>query len=124
MALKVIDGKVYDVMEVDEADVKAKLEAKVAHAAELKAKHDELEAAINATKAQFDGQIAPYAKQIEGLNSLIKSIEEKRDAAVAEKAKELEALAADMEKANAEIDADKEIINMLLPKQEEEKNVL
>jgi magnesium-transporting ATPase (P-type) len=88
---------------------------KVAKRNDLESKRVALVDEIAHSKSQFDAQIAPYAKQIESMTALIKTIEEKRDAAVAEKAAEEEALAVEVKKLDEELASDREIMKALLP---------
>ena len=117
MAYKVIDGVVYEVKEVDVSDLKQEVEKVIADVDAVKKEKAVAEASIKNTECQFEGQILNYQKQIDGLQALIDTVKEKKEASIAPQKALIEELDAKIAELKAALADKKEVIETLLPEE-------
>ena len=117
MAQKVIDGVVYEVKEVDVSDLKQEVEKVIADVDADKKEKAVAEASIKNTECQFEGQILNYQKQIDGLQALIDTVKEKKEASIAHQKALIEELDAKIAELKAALADKKEVIETLLPEE-------
>jgi chromosome segregation ATPase len=117
MGYKVIDGIVYEVKEVDTFTLKDEIKKVFDELENINKEKARIDASIRNTESQFDTQIVSYQKQIDGLQALIDTIKEKREASIAPQQKQLSELDAKIEELTIILRDKKEVIEALLPEE-------